>query len=63
MVLAAAALGGGGGRSVWMAAVLVLARPLRRGPACLRRPLRREAGGTTGGPWGRGVPGGREVAK
>ncbi|KAM6088936.1 regulator of microtubule dynamics protein 1 [Chlamydotis macqueenii] len=47
-------------------AALALARPFRRGPACLGRLLRREAGGTACGPWGRGGPGalrGSEVLK
>ncbi|XP_065483245.1 regulator of microtubule dynamics protein 1 isoform X2 [Caloenas nicobarica] len=43
-------------------AALVLARPFRRGPTCLGRLLRREAGGATCGPWGRGRPGARRGA-
>ncbi|XP_074997661.1 regulator of microtubule dynamics protein 1 isoform X3 [Calonectris borealis] len=43
-------------------AALVLARPFRRGPACLGRLLRREAGGATCGPWVRGGPGTRRGA-
>ncbi|XP_072708365.1 regulator of microtubule dynamics protein 1 isoform X3 [Ciconia boyciana] len=44
------------------ALALVLARPFRRRPACLGRLLRREAGGATRGPWGRGGPGARRGA-
>ncbi|XP_075561065.1 regulator of microtubule dynamics protein 1 isoform X6 [Pelecanus crispus] len=44
------------------ALVLALARPFRRGPACLGRLLRRQAGGATCGPWGRGGPGARRGA-
>ncbi|XP_051466394.1 regulator of microtubule dynamics protein 1 isoform X3 [Apus apus] len=43
-------------------AVLALARPFRPGPSCLGRLLRREAGGATCGPWGRGRPGARRGA-
>lgn len=57
---------GGGGRgrrrSVGLAAVmaaLMLARLFRRGPGCLGRPLRREAGGAS---WARGQPGARRGA-
>ncbi|KAM9387175.1 regulator of microtubule dynamics protein 1 [Phaethornis superciliosus] len=47
-------------------AVLLLARPFRRGPACLGRLLRREAGGPTCARWGPGGgrgAGGSEVLR
>ncbi|KAM6281873.1 regulator of microtubule dynamics protein 1 isoform 4-T6 [Porphyrio hochstetteri] len=43
-------------------AALALARSFRCGSTCLRRPLRREAAGSTRGLWGRGGPGARRGA-